>query len=93
MSDRCRRFFSASFFDRRAERADTRFPALTDEEAMVVRDDTRCDRTLHCDARAEIRDLREAMSVSCAVTGSGAARDGGLNLTVCISVSAGVIKG
>lgn len=82
MSDRCWRFFSASFLDRRAERAEMRFPALTDEEAVVARVEMRVERIVHWLVRVEIKDLSEAISISCDVTGSGITDDGDLNLTI-----------
>lgn len=83
MSARCWRFFSASFFDRRAERAETRFPALTEDEAVAARVVMRLESVEHCVVRADINDLREERSVSWDVIGSGATDRGDLNLTIC----------
>ena len=40
------------------------------------------ERLAHCDGSVEMSDLREAMSVSCCVIGSGVVKDEGLNMTV-----------
>ena len=62
-----------------------RFPALTDVEAVAVRVVMRTESVLHCSVSAVMRDLREAISLSCCVTGSGVAEEGALNLTVCMA--------
>ena len=68
--------------DRKAERAETRFPALTEDDAVAARVVMRSESVKHCVLKVDINDLREAISVSCDVTGSGITDDRGLNLII-----------
>jgi hypothetical protein len=74
VSERCYKVFSSEFL-----RAETRFPAFTEVEAVAVSVVMRVERVVHCHASAE---MRGPMSVSSCVIGSEVVKDEGLNLTV-----------